>query len=906
MLFFKIFKQNAEETSTKFANSIQTIVNIKPASSSVFVTNIDNSFSSFHNCVEKSSQIFSKITNDLISPLENFKESLVKIYNENLGKYKELMKNYNHSQNLFENSKMNYYKTSFQSFEYKKKEQTKEIFSGSTKKAKKEEEFYTKSCALSHINEELYKYELTRYNKKLESINDDYNKLAVLIQQNEESRIFFVKSTMDKYTALLNEYNKLIEEYTNELTKLISSEVCENDIKEIKNSFNNCLVPEQENSEKKIKFPKQKFISFDELCKTNKNKLTENEFNYEMLEDNSIEKAKISDKELDEKIKEVRQEIINEKDIDSEQIADIIAIMKNPQYDNSMKKFLDAFLEILKNSSVKVGNLNNLQHLANILCYISLTQDSIFSGKFELNFKVIFISERMFYQSKENNFKVYLSALLSRNRYYRTKFFWKDILELKLANKLFDHIDRLKKVKLPEEKKASFFSKLGNALGLNNDIKTKSLIFNSRIKGLIHNYDLVELGKIPLLDKIAITEMTTIIRESIPSFANFNFPSEECLDMIAELAEQYHVPKEHINFYVTFYNVSTSTIRRTLPNEMNNSVRRSSRYRKANENDMQIRMLGYSLSYLSSKDYLNLLLINKKTYEKLSKKIYKLVLKDPKLDQKIRINIWKNILKVKELKKKYNYKELLASVENDKKLHNEIRMDVVRTYVGEENQDEIRAKILNILKVIAISNGEVRYCQGMNYIAEFILELTNDEEEAFYLFIGFFEYTEYPLIFAKDLLRLKIFFYVFKRLISLFEPELYSYFNSNSVDVHYFMPPWFITLFLSARQFNKDPNPPIVLLRILDSFLISGWKSLMKVGINALHSYESELMKLKYEDMMQYLINDMLKFDFFLDSNLQNIERCFVETKIKKRLIKNIENEFIQDAKLNENKKINS
>ena len=165
---------------------------------------------------------------------------------------------------------MNYYKTSFQSFEYKKKEQTKEIFSGLTKKAKKEEEFYTKSCALSHINEELYKYELTRYNKKLDSINDDYNKLAVLIQQNEESRIFFVKSTMDKYITLLNEYNKLIEQYTNELTKLISSELCENDIKEIKNSFNNCLVPEQENSEKKIKFPKQKFISLRFLAYSHK------------------------------------------------------------------------------------------------------------------------------------------------------------------------------------------------------------------------------------------------------------------------------------------------------------------------------------------------------------------------------------------------------------------------------------------------------------------------------------------------------------------------------------------------------------------------------------------------------------------------------------------------------------
>ena len=113
--------------------------------------------------------------------------------------------------------------------------------------------------------------------------------------------------------------------------------------------------------------------------------------------------------------------------------------------------------------------------------------------------------------------------------------------------------------------------------------------------------------------------------------------------------------------------------------------------------------------------------------------------------------------------------------------------------------------------------------------------------------MGVFENTEYPLIFAKDLLKLKVFFYAFKRLISLYEPELYSYFNSNSVDIHYFMPSWFITLFLSSRQNNTAKVPPIILLRILDSFILSGWKSLMKVGICILHAYESELMKLKYE-----------------------------------------------------------
>ena len=189
----------------------------------------------------------------------------------------------------------------------------------------------------------------------------------------------------------------------------------------------------------------------------------------------------------------------------------------------------------------------------------------------------------------------------------------------------------------------------------------------------------------------------------------------------------------------------------------------------------------------------------------------------------------------------------------------------------------------------------------MNYIVEFILELT-DEETAFYLFLSFFINTEYPLIFAKDLLKLKIFFYVFKRLISLFEPELYSYLNMNSVDVHFFMPPWFITLFLSSRQHIKQKQTPQVLIRILDNFILSGWKSLMKVGIKALNSFEKDLMQLKYEDMLNFLINDMLKNEFFKDDNLESIENCFIETKIQKRLIKNIEAEYLQDSKLKNQK----
>jgi len=50
-------------------------------------------------------------------------------------------------------------------------------------------------------------------------------------------------------------------------------------------------------------------------------------------------------------------------------------------------------------------------------------------------------------------------------------------------------------------------------------------------------------------NKITVQEMQSIIRENIPVFANFNFPSEQSLDLIAQLTQEYKIGKENINFY---------------------------------------------------------------------------------------------------------------------------------------------------------------------------------------------------------------------------------------------------------------------------------------------------------------------------------------------------------------------
>jgi hypothetical protein len=107
----------------------------------------------------------------------------------------------------------------------------------------------------------------------------------------------------------------------------------------------------------------------------------------------------------------------------------------------------------------------------------------------------------------------------------------------------------------------------------------------------------------------------------------------------------------------------------------------------------------------------------------------------------------------------------------------------------------------------------------MNYIASFLYQLSNDEEETFYIMIGLFENTDFSLIFVEDLLRLKIFFYVFERLLSLYLPELYTYFKTNSIIVNYFCSPWFITLFTNSCVYVSNGECKIV-LRIWDDFLL--------------------------------------------------------------------------------------
>ena len=499
-----------------------------------------------------------------------------------------------------------------------------------------------------------------------------------------------------------------------------------------------------------------------------------------------------------------------------------------------------------------------------------------------------------------NNNKVYLSAILSKNKYYRTKLFWRNILELKLVKKLEDHISRMK-----NETFKGLFSKLGGKIGLsnnnNNNISHKnSFLAQTRIFPLIKNYNNIEANRLPILDKMATNEMFTILKTSIPNFSNFNFPSIPSLDLISKLSQEYKMSNDQINYFVIYYKVSNHTIRQLLPHETTLGEQDNNE-KNINIKVRNITILSYIIPFLDYKDYNNLLFISKYYNKKIKKKIYKYVLKQKSTTMKTRLYIWSNLLKIRDIKKKFNYNDVLSKA-NDPRNKHEIELDIRRTKVDEAQKDLHKEKITNILYAVSQCNFGIKYVQGMNFIVSFLYEIYG-EEEAFYIFLSFFYSTQYSIIFDKDLIKLNEFFYVFNRIISLLEPELSSSFNINCVNVNFFATPWFITLFTGSHQNLRDEKDnKIILIRILDNFIISGWKGMMVIGCSLLHSFEHKLMSMKYEDMLEFLINGMLRSEFFMKENEHNLEYYFTNVKISKKLIRNIESEYIQEKMLKEKK----
>ena len=213
-------------------------------------------------------------------------------------------------------------------------------------------------------------------------------------------------------------------------------------------------------------------------------------------------------------------------------------------------------------------------------------------------------------------------------------------------------------------------------------------------------------------------------------------------------------------------------------------------------------------------------------------------------------------------------------------------------FIGNKDQEIIKSSLTNILSCLSLCHPNINYSQGMNYIAYFFYEMCGEEEEAFQLFNCLLSSTKYGDLFFNELSRLNKYFYVFDRLIFIYLPEIALHLKNKDLSVRYFVSPWFITLFTNSFKNIKDLNNPKVLIWILDMFIISGWKSIIKIGLCLMKHFEIKILSCDLEELLHFLINDVLKYDFFQNENYDNLRNIYEKLKIENALIENIENEY--------------
>ena len=540
---------------------------------SILLTNIVGIYDSFQTYIINIDGCLLHLQSEIIEPMNEFIQSELTIYEDFFQKINDINTKHKNYKNILEKSKMDYYKEAYHIKEDIESNDFKEnIFNG----GKNSESLDTllKNKMRVKIYESIYNYEIFRYNKNIVSLNKEYNIAIEQLKMAEKTRIKFIKASIDKYKIYWEKYIKNINDYLYIIENFVSQNVCEKDEK----FWMNEITRYKKNDSDRI--PQEQFLSFKEYMEKNKENVKNNKDLFKYDKNKIITLNKFDEKEEKNFINNIIDDLIKEDEIALDKIASLIELFNNKKK-NTKKIFLDSIID-KKKTSIKFFNLKNLEHLSNIFSCISLKEDSIFKGNFELNFKIIYIAERIYYQNKSNNKKTYLSAILSKNKYFRTKQFWRNVIELKLAHKLNDHIERLRNITLPEETKKNIFGKLGEAMGKNNINQHKfSLLSKSRILPLIKYYNEIEPSKISFIDKMATQEMFTIIKESIQSSSNFNFSTETCLDLVAKLTEEYKISKDNIKFFVLYTNICSCTVRKRLPNDRKVNTERRERVYKA-------------------------------------------------------------------------------------------------------------------------------------------------------------------------------------------------------------------------------------------------------------------------------------------------------------------------------------
>ena len=320
-----------------------------------------------------------------------------------------------------------------------------------------------------------YKDNVNSTNKLYEEKNKEYFAYMLKLKETEDSKETFMNFYFEKFDNYLKNKLKILSSFEVRLNNILPTPENEKNLKnkwraEFTEQLNNFVI----DTKKQIRIKNEEFIDYETykkqlsaLIKQNRMYLKEDtnnnriNFNPQEILINTIDSTSISSfskKNNEEFIFNQEENILIEnifllEEVDSFKTDKLASKIKNNfEYaQNIIDKVLERYTSSI---GVQILNENNFIQFGKLINAILLNEE-IQKNLFEINFAIIYISEKTFYQKEENPFyKRYLCKLLSDyNNIIRSKEYWSKLLSIRIQITLEEEANLKSKKIFKEEKK---------------------------------------------------------------------------------------------------------------------------------------------------------------------------------------------------------------------------------------------------------------------------------------------------------------------------------------------------------------------------------------------------------------------------------------------------------------------
>jgi len=828
--FFETTKKEVERFTKSYSKALISLKSSIAQTPNSWTTTLTNFIQQQDEAVKSLLNYSNSIENEVSEPINQFAE---KYENANRNILKEAFKvvdQINNQKAKVKKARERYFKDS------------KQVMECTT------EETYRNKTRIMLESKEEYRNALNVLNNYMDTNKEGYVKLLQTWHINEERKVEHIKKALNKFSTFSTKSFGELSAVADKSHKLSDALQTHVDIK-------NYIPTSAEPVPQKL-FDKLLFVSLDTQSPTAKVGTISAAALANVSSRTSIMPAistSIEPSEEDLKFIESKFKLLIDDEIISE--IDKSKLFSFCKTSEGLRVICTQFA--LLSRKIEIENLNVFTLLNELSL---LVQDQLANQKFpEIGYFAALISfgsqvAHVKQGTPTHKNKKYIRETISENPIWRSKEIWQKILEFKIARSVA-HLHAymmIKQGKSPyeKEKDLGIMQKLLNAGANLIGKKTKD-------EAALKQEKQEESAK----SGIAFTELASTTIE----MALYSIDSETCRSIITEFSKEYDIERDKV-----YQLLSDHECAQPLPRDEDPRPREMLRYsldrreaeRKKYGYSKQTMVMGLSIKYIKDpKTLFNIMIVNKEWYNLFKYKAYKIILLSNA--EKIRFSLWKTILfsqGLDSLYMKLKEKGIEEFIKNNKNIDDVIRLDVIRSFHILDEPTQL--SIMTILRCYAMLNPEVEYCQGMNCIAGMLFLIYKDESRAFTMFSTLIANFGLSNLFKQDVPLLRMYFYQMNRLLAVFLPKLHAHLFEEGINATYFCSPWFLTAFTYILQFTKTPDIPLLLYEIMDAFLVSGIKALFKTSLFILEHFESKLLSIRYEGIVQFL-SELPRTDFF-------------------------------------------